>query len=118
MRTGTKAELLHQLETLAGNTIMEATTPSLSNTTLMIDAMVTINALVTDINIKTFGDFIDKIWERILITASKHSAGRTGFVCDQYLAISIKNTERQRRTAIGSQQIQIRRNFPYNRQSI
>ena len=56
---------------------------------------------------KTFSDFADATFALLMRLAGQSKAARLDFVADTYPEISIKNTERSRRTAQGVQIIRI-----------
>ena len=60
-------------------------------------------------NWKTFGDFVDSVFEFVIKLAQDCIAKRLDFVADRYTTLSTKNTERARRATQGVQRVHIYR---------
>lgn len=93
-----KSSLLHAIEARVGLSCAEEIP---ANSTLIIDGMALIQALN---NIPaTFGELANTILDQVIKLALKYRCSRVDFVTDRYPVISIKNLERSRRAAAGTQ---------------
>ena len=93
-----KSSLLHAIEAQVGLCRVDDIP---SNATLIIDGMALIQALH---NIpSTFGELANAIFDQVIKLALKYQCSRVDFVTDRYPVNSIKNLERSRRAAEGTQ---------------
>ena len=97
-----KSALLHLLEDQSEECIVSSVP---SGSALIVDGMAVIQA-TTPIP-HSFGELADKILVNLMSLARKYGSTRIDFVADTYPDISIKNAERGRRAAVGSQIIQL-----------
>ncbi len=96
-----KCKLIHEL--LRRND--RSSTPSGRTDVLLIDGLALLQTM-KDIP-QTFGRLAEKILHSIISSARMVSAKRVDFVCDTYPTVSIKNTERERRSSAGVTRIRI-----------
>ena len=98
-----KSKLAEILENEAGNPEIDAS--AFNNSALVIDAMAVIQSMKG--KWKTYGEFADALLNSLVKLARKYNSTRLDFVADRYPALSIKNTERQRRADKGVQKVHI-----------
>ncbi len=96
-----KCKLIHKLLRRNDRSSM----PSGRTDVLLIDGLALLQTM-KDIP-QTFGRLAEKILHSIISSARMVSAKRVDFVCDTYPTVSIKNTERERRSSAGVTRIRI-----------
>ena len=93
-----KSSLLHAIKVQVG---LCCANDIPAKSTLIIDGMALIQALH---NIpSTFGELANAIFDQVIKLALKYECSRVDFVTDRYPVNSIKNLERSRRAAGGTQ---------------
>jgi hypothetical protein len=98
-----KSKLVEILEDEAGNP--EVDMRGFNNNALIVDAMAVVQSMKG--KWKTFGEFADALLNILMKLARHYNSTRLDFVADRYPALSIKNTERQRRAEKGVQKVHI-----------
>lgn len=101
-----KAKLLHILENTA-TAQSQVDVRSFSDNAIGVDGMATIQAFKGKFT--TFSEFSDKVFDSLVKLVLYWKAKRLDFVCDTYPRISIKNSERTKRSEQGVQKVQILR---------
>jgi hypothetical protein len=98
-----KSKLVEILEDEAGNP--EVDMQGFNNNALIVDAMAVVQSMKG--KWKTFGEFADALLNILMKLTRHYNSTRLNFVAERYPALSIKNTERQRRAEKGVQKVHI-----------
>lgn len=99
-----KATLLHHIETAVENALVDIIP---HGSVWVLDGMVMFQQLKNREIPEKFGDLVKFILNRIIRLATQHRSTEVHFVTDCYPEMSIKNAERSRRAATGSERIHI-----------
>ena len=92
-----KANLLHAIEGAIPQEKSRPVQPQKCDV-LLLDGMAALQTL-TQIP-ETFGQIADKILQKVVLLAKAHAANTVHFVTDRYLPLSIKGSERSRRSSL------------------
>ncbi|XP_038063921.1 uncharacterized protein LOC119734467 [Patiria miniata] len=99
-----KAKLLHYLESAPKETPVVSETPGC---VWIIDGLAMLQKMSPKHMPVTMGDLASKMLSQLVNLACNHQSNSIHFVTDRYPDISVKNAERKRRAATGSQKIKI-----------
>lgn len=100
-----KAQLLHCIEEHCADENLYLGSEDLIDSTLLVDAMAVIQSMPKSQIIGTFKDLSSHVLQKIVQLSNVFAASRIDFIGDRYLNLSIKQSERQRRTNAHSSQL-------------